>query len=63
MDFREERLERNDRAADMRNLRIWDGKHIEVKLKEIIPQVSTNTCLHKYSFKYIFKYIYKYTYL
>lgn len=39
--FREERLERRDRAADMRNLRIWDGKHIEVKLKEIIPQVKT----------------------
>jgi len=23
----------------MRNLRVWDGKHIEVKLKEIIPQL------------------------
>jgi hypothetical protein len=39
LNSREERLERRDRAADMRNLRVWDGKHIEVKLKEIIPQV------------------------
>ena len=32
-------MERRDRAADMRNLRVWDGKHIEAKLKEIIPKL------------------------
>jgi len=36
---KEERMERRDRAADMRNLRVWDGKHIEAKLKEIIPKL------------------------
>ena len=32
-------MERRDRASDMRNLRIWDGKHIESKLKQIVPKL------------------------
>jgi len=36
---KEERMERRDRASDMRNLRIWDGKHIESKLKQIVPKL------------------------
>ena len=38
----------------MRNLRVWDGKHIEVKLKEIIPQVKPEIEIYKENSFFIF---------